>query len=132
MERNDKMNGKRKEEEEEDGKENKLAGFSLCLSHILIFSLLSFSPDALLISLRKSMGQRVVDVPVFFVRACVCLGRAVVVVERARLRRRPFQSPLVAIPSWGRLAYFQRDRSLPIHVPRVSAALCIELPLRWS
>jgi hypothetical protein len=38
MERNDKMNGKRKEEEEnkEDGKENKLAGFSLCLSHILI------------------------------------------------------------------------------------------------
>lgn len=65
------MNGKRKEEEE-DGKENKLAGFSLCLSHILIFSLiLSFSPDALLISIRKSMGQRVVDVPVFFVRACV-------------------------------------------------------------
>lgn len=45
------------------------------------------------------MGQRVVDVPVFFVRACVCLGRAVVV-ERSRLRRRPFQSPLVAIPSW--------------------------------
>jgi hypothetical protein len=30
----------------------------------------------------------------------VCLGRAVVVVVGARLRRRPFQSPLVAIPSW--------------------------------
>jgi hypothetical protein len=131
MERNDKMNGKRKEEEEEDGKENKLAGFSLCLSHILIFSLLSFSPDALLISLRKSMGQRVVDVPVFFVGACVCLGRAVVVVVGARLRRRPFQSPLVAIPSWEDLRTSNVTVRSQSMFP-VSAALCIELPLRWS